>query len=331
MSATLRKRWRTAEVLAVSDAAESVRHISLKMPGAVRETVEGAHLDVGVHIDGRTETRSYSIVSGDADPRVLHLGVQRAPASRGGSLYMHALQAGATLRVTQPLNTFAFRRPQGPLRFLAGGIGITALVSMAASAARGPAHPDYRLTYVARRQVMMPFLSELRETHGAALTLHTNDDDGRFDIAGFVADCPPQTTLYVCGPIGMLEAVRAAWRADERPDRLLRFETFGTAGKYPATAFTVHVPVQGLSVEVGRGRSILEALEAAGADVMYDCRKGECGLCQVDICEVRGAVDHRDVFFSDRQHQIAKRLCTCVSRVAATPNQPIPSITLSLP
>jgi ferredoxin-NADP reductase len=328
---TAQKLWRTAEVLAVADAAEAVRRITLKMPSPVREPLEGAHLDVAVQVDGRTETRSYSVVSGDTDPCVLHLGVQLAPASRGGSRYMHALRAGTTLRVTQPLNNFAFRRSRGPLRFLAGGIGVTALVSMAASAARSPAHPDYTFTYVARRKSVMPFLNELTASHGEVLTLHTDEEHGRFNVAGFVADCPSETNLYVCGPIGMLEAVRAAWTADGRPDRLLRFETFGTAGKYPATPFMVHVPAEGLSVEVGRGQSILEALEGAGADVMFDCRKGECGLCQVDICEVRGVVDHRDVFFSDRQHQSCQRLCTCVTRIAATDDQPAPAVTLSLP
>lgn len=332
MSATAQKCWRTAEVVTVVDVAEGVRGIALRMPTPVRESLEGAHLDLGVHIDGRTETRSYSVVRADpTDGRILHLGVQRAPASRGGSVYMHALRPGDTLRVTQPLNSFAFRVPAGPLRFLAGGIGVTALVSMAALAARAPAHPDYRFTYVARRRELMPFLDELAHTHGDALTIHTDDRHGRIDLTGFVADCPPQSTLYVCGPIGIFEAVRSAWTADGRPQRSLRFETFGTAGKYPAAPFTVHVPDHGLSVDLAAGHTILEALEAAGADMMYDCRKGECGLCQVDVCEVRGTVDHRDVFFSDEQHRRGRCLCTCVTRIAATADHPAPSVTLSLP
>ena len=47
---------------------------------------------------------------------------------------------------------------------------------------------------------------------------------------------------------------------------------------------------------------MLEALEACGADMMYDCRRGECGLCQVQVLDVQGVIDHRDVFLSDDQH-----------------------------
>ena len=65
-------------------------------------------------------------------------------------------------------------------------------------------------------------------------------------------------------------------------------------------------------------QSMLEALEAAGADLMYDCRKGECGLCEVRVAGLDGDIDHRDVFLSNRQHREGKRLCTCVSRIAGT-------------
>ena len=46
---------------------------------------------------------------------------------------------------------------------------------------------------------------------------------------------------------------------------------------------------------------MLEALTRAGADLMYDCRKGECGLCLLDVDAVDGVLDHRDVFLSAAQ------------------------------
>jgi ferredoxin len=62
---------------------------------------------------------------------------------------------------------------------------------------------------------------------------------------------------------------------------------------------------------------MLEALEAAGADMMFDCRRGECGLCEVKILDIQGALDHRDVFFSTAQHNKGHRMCTCVSRAVS--------------
>ena len=61
---------------------------------------------------------------------------------------------------------------------------------------------------------------------------------------------------------------------------------------------------------------MLDALEAAGIEMIFDCRRGECGLCALDILEVDGIVDHRDVFFSDEEKAANRKLCTCVSRVA---------------
>lgn len=59
---------------------------------------------------------------------------------------------------------------------------------------------------------------------------------------------------------------------------------------------------------------MLEALEEVGVEMMSDCRKGECGLCEVKIIELDGAIDHRDVFYSERQQQATKKICCCVSR-----------------
>lgn len=333
MSATIQKQWTSATVLAISAAADGIARIELEYGRAIREPIEGSHLDVDVHIDGRTEVRSYSIVEQDPlDPRVLVLGVQLAPHSRGGSQYMHALRPGMKLRTTQPLNSFPYRTTAGSVRFLAGGIGVTAVMSMAAAArSHHAAGGDYHFTYVGRSPSVMPFRDQLEKLHGSALSMHYSDMEGLFDVPAYIASCPRGCTLYMCGPLGLLEAVRTAWVADNRALRNLRFETFGTTGKYASVPFHVSVPDQGLEVLVRPDQSILEALEAAGAEMMFDCRKGECGLCQVDICEVRGLVDHRDVFFSDQQHNSGKRLCTCVTRIADEADGTVPSVTLSLP
>jgi vanillate O-demethylase ferredoxin subunit len=64
---------------------------------------------------------------------------------------------------------------------------------------------------------------------------------------------------------------------------------------------------------------MLEALEDAGADMMFDCRKGECGLCEVRILQLEGTVDHRDVFYSERQQRAREKMCCCVSRAVTDP------------
>ena len=48
--------------------------------------------------------------------------------------------------------------------------------------------------------------------------------------------------------------------------------------------------------------------------MLSDCERGECGLCALDVIEAEGAIDHRDVFFSEEQKAHGDRLCACVSR-----------------
>ena len=61
---------------------------------------------------------------------------------------------------------------------------------------------------------------------------------------------------------------------------------------------------------------MLDALIGAGVEMIYDCQRGECGLCAVQILELEGGtVDHRDVFFSDEEKHENRRMCSCVSRL----------------
>ncbi|WP_193241324.1 2Fe-2S iron-sulfur cluster-binding protein [Streptomyces phaeolivaceus] len=66
------------------------------------------------------------------------------------------------------------------------------------------------------------------------------------------------------------------------------------------------------------GRSLLEAFEDVGAEVLADCRKGECGICRIPVLAVQnGVIDHRDVFLSARQRASDTWICPCVSRIHA--------------
>ena len=62
---------------------------------------------------------------------------------------------------------------------------------------------------------------------------------------------------------------------------------------------------------------------------MWDCRKGECGLCEMAVVELEGRLDHRDVFLSDRQKYAGGRVCLCVSRAVATDAASPARLTLS--
>lgn len=75
------------------------------------------------------------------------------------------------------------------------------------------------------------------------------------------------------------------------------------------------MPRHHAELQVAPDQSLIEVLEAAGIEVMNDCRRGECGLCALDVLALEGEIDHRDVFLSAHEKQENQRICACVSRV----------------
>ena len=60
------------------------------------------------------------------------------------------------------------------------------------------------------------------------------------------------------------------------------------------------------------GRTIIEILEENGFDVMYDCQRGDCGICQTEVIE--GTPDHRDVVLTEEERASGRVMQICVSR-----------------
>lgn len=313
MSFNRTPNWHSATVVESTVIADRIRRIVLAVerPRPVRA---GEHLDLLIEVDGVETVRSYSIV--DASPRGerVALSVLHTRSSRGGSTRMHQLRAGDSLRVTHPIQAFPLRIGAPRYTLLAGGIGITAMAGMAATLQR--VHANYELVYVGRSRGAMAYLSELKEQHGDRFRAHIDDEAGSFDVEAIVAGIKPGEELYMCGPIRLMDAVRRSWMRQDKDLTALRYETFGSSGWFEPEPFDIVIPRLGIECTVAVDESPLEALERVGADMMFDCRKGECGVCTVRVLQHEGVVDHRDVFFSDAQKQATEQMCCCVSRIA---------------
>jgi ferredoxin len=148
-----------------------------------------------------------------------------------------------------------------------------------------------------------------------SLKTATAERGGFIDFEAEITQLPPKALMYVCGPVPMLDAARKAWAKTGRPIADLRYETFGSSGRFAPQAFRVKIPRHNLDITVPADNGLLDELEMAGVQAMYDCRRGECGLCAMDVLSVDGEIDHRDVFLSDEEKASNKRICVCVSRV----------------
>lgn len=312
-------QWMQAQVVALRDVTPTVREFELRPESGFAAPHEpGAHLQVQVlTAQGRVQTRSYSLV-GEGDGRCWRIAVKRLDDGRGGSLAMWRLAVGDRLQVSAPQNHFPLDLSAPGYLLVAGGIGITPLVLMAqrlAAHAKRTGVP-VKMLYGARNADEFGYLQHLREALGEDVEAHVGS--APIDFAAAIAALPPGGQLYTCGPVPMLEAVKRAWHAAGRAIADLRFETFGSSGRLATQSFMVRIPRHDLAITVPADCTLLDALDAAGVQTLSDCRRGECGLCAMDVISVDGEVDHRDVFLSEHEKKSTTRICACVSRAVGT-------------
>ncbi|MBR0751856.1 oxidoreductase [Bradyrhizobium jicamae] len=308
--------WTSATLVATRDLTPGIREFLLRPDNfnAAPYPV-GSHIQVGVTIDGQPQTRSYSLV-GEVGPDGYRIAVRRAPDSRGGSQYMWSLAPGARLNITVPASLVQIDWTRPKFCLIAGGIGITPIIGAAQALARRKA--DVTLHYAVRSRDDAAYLDELTKLLGDRLVLHAGDEGRRLDLDAAFAALPDAAMALFCGPMRMLDAARHAWEAAGRPLTDLRYETFGSSGLLPTETFRVRLRDEGIELVVPRDRSLLDVLNDAGHEVMSDCRRGECGVCALDVVDVDGEIDHRDVFFSDHQKRENRKICACVSRARGT-------------
>ena len=118
--------------------------------------------------------------------------------------------------------------------------------------------------------------------------VHVDAEGSPLDVARAGALGRPHplggTELYMCGPIRLMDAVRrelggrraAAGQPALRDLRQQRLVPAGGVRGQRSRSDRCETTVR-------TDETLLEALTRAGVDLMYDCRKGECGLCLLDV------------------------------------------------
>lgn len=307
------RTWFDASIRTMRDVTPGIRQFQITPGNGIEpKWSPGSHIEVAVDVNGRKDTRFYSLV-GEPDGACYRIAVKLEQPSRGGSRHMWSLAPGAPIRITTPLNLFELEFDRPEYLLIAGGIGITPIYGMALALSRR--NTPFRLLYGARSRDEAAFLPELAGHLENRLTFFADSLGEKIDLAAEVARLHPAGQVYVCGPMGLLTALRHVWAAAGRRPSELRFETFANSGRYAPEPFWVRVPARSIEVFVPEDMTMLDALDKAGVEVMFDCRRGECGLCTVNVEEIVGEIDHRDVFFSDHQKQESAKICACVSRV----------------
>jgi phthalate 4,5-dioxygenase reductase subunit len=270
----------------------------------------GAHL--GLHVPNGM-LRKYSLCNDPAERDRYEIAVKREAAGHGGSCSLvDETRLGDAIEATAPHNSFDLVEGPGPFVFIAGGIGVTPILSMVRHL-ETTGRPDYHLYYLCRSEAGTAFGDVLRAPPFASrVTIHHDDGDPERALDLWpILEKPSKAHVYCCGPRPLLEAVRDM--TGHWPPARIHFESFvdAAAAQTPAdTAFQVRLARSGRAVEVAPGISILEAVRAAGVEVPSSCESGTCGTCKTRLLE--GVPDHRDLVLTEDEK--AEFVMVCVSR-----------------
>ncbi|MDI9977176.1 PDR/VanB family oxidoreductase [Rhodococcus sp. IEGM 1307] len=303
----------TLTVAARTVVADAVVELTLTHPAGwpLPRWAPGAHLDL---VLGPNLVRQYSLCGDPGDRTAYRVAVLREPDSRGGSLAVHDnLTVGATIEVQGPRNNFALVDAQEYL-FIAGGIGITPLIPMIATAeAQGI---PFRLVYGGRARSSMAYVEDLENRYPGRVTIHPQDEVGHLDLPAILGKHRPGRRVFTCGPGPLLDAIDGhclSWPAGS-----VNMERFRAKTSDPATVdteFEVELALTGVTVSVPADRSILDVVEEAGAIVVSSCREGTCGSCETPILE--GEADHRDSLLTQDEKDAQETMFICVSRACS--------------
>jgi ferredoxin-NADP reductase len=320
-------------VLAVIDEAPDIRTFRFRRPEAF-EFTPGQFLTIRVRLEGRDVVRCYSLSSSPAARGYLDISVKRQGLV---SNLLHSTVRPATLvSIKAPAGAFTYPSDDvRPLLLIAGGIGITPLLSMLRHATETDPARSVTLLYSVRTETQLAFRDEicaLERRHPqvrvvfAASGGPTSPDvyPGRIDESLVLTTVPDvrNAIALICGPQPMIDGMRALLARLGVPDPQIRFERFEAAvaaagAKHietplVASAHRMRCTRSGSEVPVVTGQSVLEAAEAGGVAIDSLCRAGVCGTCRTRVVEGAVECDSTALDAADREQGY---VLACVSRV----------------
>jgi phthalate 4,5-dioxygenase reductase subunit len=269
----------------------------------------GANLTVVVPNGAR---RSYSLCNDSQERTRYVIAVKRDGNGRGGSVSLiDDTAVGDPIAVSLPRNEFPLDASAKEFILIAGGIGITPMLSMARQL-KTEGLRKFRLYYLTRDPEGTAFLDELRSDEWRSqVTIHHDFGNPSNGLDFWkLFEHPKAAHVYCCGPQALMDAVRDM--SGHWPSGTVHFESFGAShsAAQKNTPFTVRLKRSGTSFDIPANRSILDVLRTANVRVPSSCESGTCGSCRTGLCA--GDADHRDLVLRDDEKQT--QIMVCVSR-----------------
>lgn len=289
---------------------EGIREVTLAAVDgtALPSFAPGSHLAITW---AAGERNSYSLTGPMVEPRHYSISVRRDDAGHGGSAWVHAVGVDDVVVASRPRSAFAPVATARHHLLVAGGIGVTPIVSHVRAAVQW--RRSFEVLYV-HRPGADAHVGDLHALADDRLTVLRSGSELLAHTRSRLSDAPLGSHLYMCGPQGLIAAVTSVAVAAGWPPRRVHSEPFASAAPAAGAPFAARLGRSGALVPVGATTSLLEALLARGIAVPNLCRQGVCGECKLTVRG--GAIDHRDAYLTDDERAAGEVMMPCVSRAA---------------
>jgi 3-phenylpropionate/trans-cinnamate dioxygenase ferredoxin reductase subunit len=256
-------------------------------------------------IDGKTVTRSYSICSSPTQSGYVEITAKRVENGRVSQFLNDSARVGMTVTARGPYGRFCFEEEKHKrVVLIAGGSGVTPLMSMLRYIDDLSIPVDATLIYCVRGEEELFFKSELGElqSRGSRVVLvlsrptsHWAGWTGRLrrEILEREVEKPRESTFFLCGPPPFMELGRSLLaEMGVAPSQLLQ-ESFGgaVAGQEvrPAAAGSLEITFSRSAAvcKAGPDHTVLESAESHGVLIPSGCRMGICGTCATKLLSGR--------------------------------------------
>lgn len=301
-------RWEAAGVVALTLMDSTGTPLPLWEPGAhVELTLPSGML------------RQYSLCGDPNDTTGYTVAVRLEQHGRGGSAEVHnTALIGRELTMSAPRNRFPLHDATEYL-FIAGGIGITAILPMATAVASAR-QSNWLAIYCGRDSATMAFRSRLEALAPEQVTIVDTAVDERPNLKQEINQLPEGAVVYCCGPSALIDAVTEVCASTTVSCVTERFGADPSAVPPIVSGsdqpFDIELRRSGISITVPADVTVLQALRDAGVEADSSCEEGNCGTCEVKVLE--GAPDHRDTVLSQREKQANTCMMPCVSRACTS-------------
>ena len=261
--------------------------------------------------DGGSVARCYSLCSSPLTGEPLAIAVKRMPAGIASNWIADHVAAGTVLEVLPPAGTFVPRSLDADFLLIAGGSGITPVMSILKSALRA-GRGRIVLIYANSDERSVIFGSKLRELHGAAtgrlVIVHWLDAvQGPPSTAALRELCRPYVghEAFICGPDPYMAAAKQALTELGLPAPRVHMERFLSLAENPfeasadvggvAATLEVDLDDEQHKLDWPAGRRMLDVMIDAGLDAPYSCREGVCGACACRLVSGEVEMAHNEV------------------------------------